>query len=378
MTRGNRADLVVVGGGVVGLGAAREAALLGLRVVVLERRRPAGEATWAAAGMLSPLSEATEDDAFLDFGLASFRLWPAWAREVEEASGRSVGYLASGKLRVALSRNEEERLRTRLQWARKRGLKARWIDAQGLRAEEARVSPSARGALLLDEDHSVDSRRLGEALHEAAVKAGAEVRSVHPVEEIRSRHGRVEGITLADGSRVDAPRVLVAAGAWSGSLRGLPRRLPVRPVRGQMLALRPADPLGSRLLESEEVYLVPREDGRVLVGATVEEAGFQAHLTAGGIGRLLAGALRLVPELEEAPLAELWCGFRPGTPDGLPILGPDPELEGLLLGTGHFRNGILLAPMTARILAALAAGAPVPSIPTPFLPERFRTPSDEA
>lgn len=372
MTAGNHGDLVVVGGGVVGLGAAREAALRGLRVILVERGHPGREASWAAAGMLSPFSEAEADGPFLDFGLRSLELWPGWAAELEAAAGHPVGYRESGKLRVALSLEEEERLRARLRWAAARGLEARWVDGEELRETEPLLTPHARGGLLLEKDFQVDNRLLGAALEEAGRRAGAEIRSGSAVRGIRSAGGRVEGVTLEDGSRIDAPRVLLAAGAWSAEVGGLPRPLPVRPVRGQMLALLPAVLPSSRLLESEEVYLVPRGDGRLLVGATVEDVGFRPGVTAEGIRGLLAGVLRLVPGARDAPIAELWSGFRPGTADGNPILGPDPDLEGLLLGTGHFRNGVLLAPLTALILGALAAGEAAPSIPEPFRPGRIR------
>lgn len=373
MRAGNGRDLVVVGGGVVGLATAREAARRGLRVTVLERGRPAREATWAGAGMLSPVSEAAEDGPFLDFGLASLRLWPRWVAELEAEAGMEVDYRESGKLRVALSASEEARLRSRVPWATERGLEVEWLDAPALRGEVPELAESVRGGLLVEPDFRVDNRLLGLALERAATEGGVEIRSGSPVRGVRSRGGRVTGAELTDGSFLPAPRVVVAAGAWSASLEGLPGPLPVRPVRGQMLSLRPPSLPSTRLLESEEVYLVPRSDGRLLVGATMEEAGFEAGITAGGIQALLEGTLRLCPGLAGSPLVELWSGFRPGSPDGNPILGPDPALEGLFLGTGHFRNGILLAPLTGMILGALAAGGDEPAIPPSFLPQRFHS-----
>ncbi len=371
MTAGNGRDLVVVGGGVVGLAAAREAARRGLRVTVLERGRPAREASWAGAGMLSPVSEAAEDGPFLDFGLASLRLWPGWAAELEAEAGTTVEFRESGKLRVALSPGEEERLRSRVTWARERDLAVEWLDAPSLRKEVPQLAETVRGGIRVEPDFRVDNRLLGRALERAAGEAGVEVRPGTPVRGIRSHGNRVTGVELEDGSILPTPRVVVAAGAWSASLEGLSAPLPVRPVRGQMLSLRPPSLPSHRLVESEEVYLVPRADGRLLVGATMEETGFEAGVTAGGIRDLLAGVLRLCPELAGSPLVELWSGFRPGSPDGNPILGPDPALEGLFLGTGHFRNGILLAPLTALILGSLAAEADAPAIPRAFRPGRF-------
>ncbi len=375
MSAGKRRDLVVVGGGVVGLGAAREASRRGLGVTLVEKGHPAREASWAAAGMLSPFSEAVEEGPFLDFGLASLELWPDWVGALEAETGRSVAYRESGKVRVALSAGEEERLQARIPWAQGRGLAVHWLDSEGLREFEPRLSKAARGGLLVERDFHVDNRRLGSALEEGARRAGVEIRAGTAAREIHSRKGRVVGVELEDGTSISTPRVLVAAGAWSAGIGGLPRPLPIRPIRGQMLALAPASLPSPRLLESEEVYLVSREDGRLLVGATVEEVGFQPGVTGEGVQALLEGALRLVPELGKAPLIELWSGFRPGSEDGNPILGPDPDLEGLFLATGHFRNGILLAPLTALILGALMAGEPAPPIPTPFLPARNRVPA---
>jgi len=375
MSAGKRRELVVVGGGVVGLGAAREAARRGVEVTLVEKGHPAREASWAAAGMLSPFSEAVEEGPFLDFGLASLKLWPDWVRALEAETDRSVPYRESGKVRVALSSGEEKRLRARIPWAQGRGLAVHWLDREGIREHEPRVSEGARGGLLVERDFHVDNRRLGEALEEGARQAGVEIRAGTAAREIHSRKGRVVGVGLEDGTSISTPRVLVAAGAWSAGIVGLPRPLPVRPIRGQMLALAPTSLPSSRLLESEEVYLVPRDDGRLLVGATVEEVGFQPGVTGEGVRALLDGAIRLVPGLGKAPLVELWSGFRPGSEDGNPILGPDPDLEGLFLATGHFRNGILLAPLTALILGALMAGEPAPPIPSPFLPGRTRVPA---
>ena len=321
--------------------------------------------------MLSPFSEALEDGPFLDFGLAALDLWPGWARDLEEQTDRSVEYRESGKVRVALSAGEQNRLQARIPWAQNRGLAVQWLDPRELGKVEPGISDSARGGLLVERDFTVDNRRLGEALEVGARRAGVEIREGTPAREIQSQGGRVVGIGLENGTSIPARRVLVAAGAWSGELEGLPRPLPVRPIRGQMLALEPGCLPSARLLESEDVYLVPRADGRLLVGATEEGVGFRPGVTVEGVRTLLDGALRLIPELITAPLTELWSGFRPGTEDGNPILGPDPDLEGLFLATGHFRNGILLAPLTALVLGGLLSDEVVPEIPAPFLPGRI-------
>jgi glycine oxidase len=373
MGSGNAWDLVVVGGGVVGLGVARDARRRGLRVLLLDRGRAGGEATWAAAGMLSPLSEAHADDGpFLEVGLASLRAFRDWVGEVEEEAGFEVEYRECGKLMLALSTPERSRLQAHATRARDAGLGARWLEPRELRREEPGLALSVQGALHLEEDYRVDPRRLAEALLEAVRRAGVEVREGTEVRGIDAGAGGLRGVLARDGTAIPAERVVVAAGAWSGGLEGLPCPLPVRPVRGQMAALRPSPPLPEVMLESEEVYLIPRDDGRLLIGATVEEVGFRPGLTADGVRGLLEAAGRIVPGLGRAALVELWSGFRPGSPDGQPILGEHPELPGLFLATGHFRNGILLAPYTARALGAALAGEPEPAIPDAFRAGRFR------
>lgn len=371
MNEGDGRDLVVIGGGVVGLAVARDAAQRGLSVTLVERGRPAREASWAAAGMLSPFSEALEDGPFLDFGLAALDLWSGWAQDLEDQTDRSVDYREPGKIHVAFSAGERDRLQARIPWAQHRGLAVHWLDPGELKKVEPGISDSAWGGLLVERDFSVDNRRLGQALEVGAHRAGVDIREGTTAREIRSKGGRVVGIGLEDGASIPARRVVVAAGAWSGGLEGLPRHLPVRPIRGQMLALEPGCLPSAHLLESEDVYLVPRADGRLLVGATVEGVGFRPGVTVEGVRTLLDGALGLIPGLMTAPLTELWSGFRPGTEDGNPILGPDPDLEGLFLATGHFRNGILLAPLTALVLGGLLVDQVVPEIPASFLPDRI-------
>jgi glycine oxidase len=374
MTRtGKASDLVVVGGGAVGLAVALDAAGRGLGVTVFERSRPGREASWAAAGMLSPLGEAGQEGPFLEFGLTSLRMYPSWVRQLEEESGLDLEYRETGKLRVAFSEGELERLEARRRWADERGIAARWLDGDELRRVEPALAPGVRAGLLVHEDHQLENRRLGDALLAVAAGRGVEVRPGSAVKGVIADRHRARGVVLNDGTRVPAARVLLAAGAWSGALEGLPGRVPVRPVRGQILSLRPERPPSPHMLDSERVYLVPRQDGRLIVGATQEDVGFREGTTADGIRGLLEAAVELVPALGAAPLTELWSGLRPGTPDRNPIIGPDPDLEGLLIATGHFRNGILLAPATARLLGALVSGDEEPEIPAAFLPDRFRS-----
>lgn len=374
MTNGrNRPDLLIVGGGVIGLATARDAAARGLRVTLLERKTCGREASWAAAGMLSPLGEALQPGPFLQFGLDSLEAYPAFVAELEEETGIGVELRKCGKLRLALSEDEEERLRARLHWARDRDLAARWLEPGELRAEEPALAAPALGGLLLEDDLRVDNRALARALVESLRLRGVSIREGVEARGVDVRNGRARAVLLEDGESLPASAVLLAAGAWTGTLEGLPFPVPVRPVRGQMMALRLDAPPSRRVLESEEVYLVPRDDGRILVGATEEEVGFRSETTAGGLADILDAALRLVPGLRSASVDRAWSGLRPGSLDGLPILGRHPEVKDLYIATGHFRNGILLTPATARAMGALVTGAAGPIPPAEFGPERFST-----
>jgi len=349
-------DLVVIGGGIIGLSAARAAAGRGLRVRVLERDAFGGGATRAAAGMLSPLAEAGSGGPFLELGLRSLRMYGAWVEELEAASGIPVEFRRGGKLLPARSDGREEGLSARQDLARAHGISAEWLGEGALAGEAAGLAAEWRSALLIHDDYRVDSRALARALVAAASRDGIVLSEGHPVAALIREGDRVVGVTLGDGTRIEAGAVLLAAGAWSPQIGSLPRPLGVRPVRGQMLALLPEALPSRRAIEDGGTYLVPRDDGRLLVGATVEDTGFCEGNTVLGIRTLLDAAARLAPSLEGARILEMWSGFRPGTLDGHPILGPDPDVEGLLISTGHYRNGILLAPITALLVGALAAG----------------------
>jgi glycine oxidase len=367
----NGADLLVVGGGVVGMAVAREACALGMEVIVLERRRSCREASWAAAGMLSPLGEALEPGPFLRFGLESLAAWPRFAAELEEETGADLALRRTGKIRIATTSREEERLRARLWWAENREVPASWLQGEAVQGLEPALAGPIRSGLLLEDDYVVDNRVLGEALPASVQARGGTVQEGVEVRELLVEKDAVQGVRTSEGEEVRAGAVVVAAGAWSGLLGGLEYPFPVRPVAGQMLALRPRELPSRRVLESESVYLVPREDGRVLVGSTVEEVGFRTGVTADGIRGLLGAAVDLVPTLADALIAELWSGLRPATPDGMPLLGPHPAVGGLHFATGHFRNGILLTPATARGMASLLGGRGESPFPPEFSPDRF-------
>jgi glycine oxidase len=257
------------------------------------------------------------------------------------------------------------------------GLPLHWISAAETRRREPHLAGKLAGAVLSPEDHQVDNRKLAAALRIAAEAAGAVISEHQPVSAISSHAGRVDGVVLADGANVAADVVVLAAGAWSRGIEGIAAELrpPVRPIKGQMLALRmdAAAPLLSHVVWAPGAYLVPRLDGRLIVGATVEEKGYDTTLTAGGVLTLLEAAWRVIPAVEELPIDEMWVGHRPGSRDDAPILGPSP-IDGLIYATGHHRNGILLAPVTADAIARLVLeGVADPAI-RPFGIERFVPP----
>jgi glycine oxidase len=291
------------------------------------------------------------EEALHALGRRSQALWPGFAAELRAATGIDPGLRTEGTLRVALTRDDAAALRHDFEFGRRLGVRLEWLTGAAARAREPHLHPHAPAAVLSPDDHQVDNRSLVEALALAFVGAGGRLREHAPVTALDVAGGRAVGVVLG-GERVAADLVVLAAGAWSAQLPGVPEKPPVRPVKGQMLALQmdPAAPLLSHVVWSPRAYLVPRRDGRLIVGATTEERGFDARLTAGGMLALLDGAWRAVPAIEELPLIESWAGFRPGSRDDAPILG-ESGLAGLLLATGHHRNGILLAPVTAEAVS---------------------------
>ena len=351
-------DVIVAGGGVIGLACAWRAAQRGLRVCLLERERVGSGASGVAAGMLAPVGEATwGEERLLEMALASHRAWPGFAEELAAVSGTDVGYLTFGALHVALDSDEGAELRRHYELMRELGLDADWLRPSQARELEPALTPRLHGAIHARHECGSDPRALVAALRIAAERAGAEVVEGAEVSEALLGDGAVEGVRTADGAERRARRVVCATGSFSGAGGWLPAEAapPVRPVKGEILTLRGRSAPIARIVASERVYVVPRADGRVVVGATVEERGFDLTVTAGGVLELLREGYRAVPELAELELIEMQAGLRPGTPDNVPVIGPS-RLPGLLLATGHFRNGILLAPVTADAIAALLAG----------------------
>ena len=373
MTHQPSPDAVVVGGGVIGLGIAWRAALAGMAVTVVDEA-PGRGASWAAAGMLAPVTEVHYGERpLLSLNLAAAARWPAFAAEVEEASGLPVGYRPGGTLAVARDADDNAALEDLYQFQLRCGLEVERLRSRECRQLEPGLASSIRGGVLASGDHQVDNRALVEALLVACQRAGVRLLEGR-VAELAVEGDRVIGVVLGDGARLAAGTVVLAAGCWSGGIGGLaPEALPsVRPVKGQLLYLRgPADqPLCQGNVRGLEVYVVPRGDGRVVVGATVEEQGFDTRVTAGAVGDLLRAALELLPDVAELELAETVVGLRPGSPDNAPMLGPAGP-DGLVVATGHYRNGILLTPVTADAIAELLATGRVPEMIAPFAPGRF-------
>jgi glycine oxidase len=365
-------DAVIVGGGVIGLSSAWRAAQRGARVALVEKApHPPAGATRVAAGMLAPVGElAFGEPELLKMTLAAAELYPDFVAELESASGVSTGYSSCGALHVALDRDEAAELRRVHGLQRSLGLGAEWLPPRRCRELEPGLTPSFNGGVHAPEEGAVDPRALAEALLAALAAEDVDVLSGTVVAEALFEGERIAGVRTDGGEELHAAAVVLAAGVWSGEIGWLPQhaRPPVRPVKGQILELRARDGEApcERIVASERVYLVPRPDGRLIVGATVEEQGFDTTVTAGGVHELLREAYRLLPDVAEMELVEASAGLRPGTPDNLPLVGPSP-LDGLLWATGHYRNGILLAPLTAGTIAdLLAAAGPLRS---QFLPD---------
>jgi glycine oxidase len=389
-----RVDVAIVGGGVIGLAVAWRARMRGLSVMVLERGEVGRGTSYVAAGMLAPVAEVEFGEsgrAALELGLRSAELWPGFAAELERESDAEVGLLRAGTLVLARDEDGARELERQIAFRESLGLRTTRLRGSEARAREPGLAPTVRLAFEAPDDHSVDPRLVLVALRRACEATGVRLCEHTPVARIECDGGgggndggggggeegtRVTGVGLEGGELVAARQVVIAAGPWSAGLAGLPAqaRVRVRPVKGQLLRLR--DPAGSGLLERvvrfEGGYLVPRADGRYVLGATVEERGFERYPTAGGVYELLRDAHELVPGVSELEIEELCVGLRPGTPDNLPVVGRvgSPSIDGLMWATGHYRNGILLAPLTAELVAGALAGES-PMLPAAFRADRF-------
>ncbi|MEA2479670.1 MAG: glycine oxidase [Thermoleophilaceae bacterium] len=358
-------DVVVVGAGVIGLACAWRLAERGLTVCVLERDAPGAGASGVAAGMLAPVTEAEfGEGALLDLNLAAARAWPAFAATLGERTGTAVGYEQGGALVVAADRDDAAELRRLHDFQRSLGLEVEWLTASAARRLEPALAPRIAGAIHAPHEAQADPRAVVRALRDALCAAGGEVVTGVEVAALRDH-----GVETSAGP-LAAAHVVAAAGAWSGALAGAP---PVRPVKGQIVRLRRRPgtaPLASRLVRTPRCYVVDRSNGEIVVGATVEDRGFDTQVTADGVFRLLEAAYEVLPDIGELDWVEAGARLRPGTPDNAPAIGRG-SMGGLIWATGHFRNGILLAPVTADAVAAIVAGGDPGPAMLPFAPDRF-------
>ena len=364
-------DVAIIGGGVMGCAVALRLAQRGVGVTVIERGIPGAEASSAAAGMLAPQMEADGPGPMLDMGLRSRALYPSLAVELDEATGIDIGYVKSGVLAVALTDDDDRALGARRIWQTARGMRLEALSGDAARAREAELGPAVRSALYFADDAQVNPRALARAFSQAAAAAGARFLQGRYVRRVCTQAGIATGVEL-DGDTLNAGTVVVAAGSWSGLVEGagVPSSV-VRPARGQLVAIETRPPVFKHVLSVYgRGYLVPRRDGTVVAGSTVEMVGFRKEVTVGGLAGILELAQTLVPALANAPVMQSWSNFRPYTEDHLPVLGAT-AVQGLVLATGHYRNGILLAPITAQAIADLILTGNAGFDLSPFSIERF-------
>ncbi|MCX5168521.1 glycine oxidase ThiO [Streptomyces antibioticus] len=378
MSRTPAADVLVVGGGIIGLVTAWRAAQRGLVTTVVDPA-PGGGAAQVAAGMLAAVTELHHgEQTLLGLNLASAHRYPDFVAELTELTGQDVGHRRCGTLAVALDADDRAHLRELHALQTRSGLDSQWLSGRECRRLEPMLAPGVRGGLRVDGDHQVDPRRLAAALVTACERTGVTLHRAW-AERLSVTSGRATGVVTDDGTELAAGQVVLAGGSLSGRLTGVPEQVrpPVRPVKGQVLRLAVPPryaPFLNRtvraVVRGSHVYLVPRENGELVVGATSEELGWDTTVTAGGVYELLRDAHELVPGITELPLTETRAGLRPGSPDNAPLLGPT-ELDGLLLATGHHRNGVLLTPVTGDVLAHALTTGELPDEARPFTPRRF-------
>jgi glycine oxidase len=363
-------DVIVVGGGVIGISIARAIAAGGKSVLVLDPGESSDAASWAAAGMLAPQSEADSPDPLFELCSASLRIYPDWVRQLQLDSGIDPEYRESGLLYIAGSDASLDVLKRRMAWQQALGFESELLNPNEILNIEPQLTLPMAGGIHIPGECQVTPRKLLSALQIASASAGVEIRKGLRVREILQQGDRVHGV-VTEEETISAAYVVIASGARSAEILGLWPRLPVVPRKGQMLSLATREPLFRKLIRWEHAYMVQRPSGELVVGATNEDVGFDRTLTPAGIGGLLASAQQMSTYTATLAIKEMWTGLRPATPDGLPILGFANPCGGLIYAAGHYRNGILLAPITASIIASLVENR-APVIPLqPFSPQRF-------
>jgi glycine oxidase len=341
-------DVAIAGAGLIGSAIALELSRAGLRVGLFDKEAPGKEASWASAGILSPAPENPGMIATVPLGKASMALYPEFIAMVEELSGQTTGYRAKGTLEVITSRHAREELSTIIALHHGLGLRAEPLSSADARELEPSLREDVEAAVLRPAEASVDNRLLTKALLASAEMSGVKTFAGAKVDAIRTEGDACTGL-LVDGEQISAAHTVIAAGCFSAQIRGAEAYAPVRPAKGQMISLVCPEAEIERVLWGDEIYVVPRNDGRILAGATLEYAGFDKTVTAGGQKKIFSAAIDLVPAFEHARVEETWAGLRPDSPDHLPILGP-ADLRGLVIATGHFRSGVLLTPITAKLV----------------------------
>ena len=367
------ADAVIIGGGVIGLSIARQLALRGLRnVTVIERGEFGKEASWAAGGILAPQVEADRVDDFFELASASRDLYPAFARALQDETGIDVQLEQTGTLYLGFTEDDEQEMRRRFDWQTRAGLRVEWLSGEDARRLEPNISAHVRCALRFPDDWQVENRSLTEALVQANQKLGVQLIANCEIRSVRIRNKRVTGIE-SETTSIEAPIVVIAAGAWTSEIKTSEANSSalIEPVRGQMLCFQIEPPLTRHVIYSSRGYLVPRRNGSLLAGSTSERVGFDKRVTEEGAVSIKSMAFEIAPGLESAAMVDSWAGFRPHAPDDLPVLGPG-DIDGLFYATGHYRNGILLTPITAEIIAEAVVNRKSSRLLESFSPNRFR------
>jgi glycine oxidase len=362
-------DAVVAGGGLIGASIAFELAQAGLHVGVFDAREPGREASWAGAGIISPAPEGPAMFPLVALSKASAAIYPKFIKAVEQASGQNVEYRPDGAMEVFWEGDVREEISTLLAVYHGVGLRAEALTGERAKELEPGLMEEVQGGVLRPDESSLDNRALTQATLEAAKRKGVEIFAGNGATGIWQEGRRCKGLQLTSGN-VEAKWTIIAAGCFSAKIEGAAPYAPVSPAKGQMAVLRCEAVNIQHVLWSENIYLVPRNDGRILAGSTVERIGFDRDVTAGGMKKIMNGAIELVPGLAKARIEETWAGLRPDSPDHLPILGPT-DVEGLLLATGHFRSGILLAPLTAQLMREWITTQKVSADWERFSPMRF-------